>query len=152
MGGKFPCTCIWRRYWWPIGLVNTASFKDTFKTPSSTIVGLIVAIYEVGCFLGSCATSIFGEQLGRRNSTLVGVIIMILGAICQAAASSRAFMVFARIVSGVGMGKFSKIFYRLIVKMSQVLSIVSCLLCKPSFRRNLQGGSVSSSISYKVRI
>ncbi|KAI9642756.1 hypothetical protein NHQ30_008488 [Ciborinia camelliae] len=86
------------------GLVNSTGFKDTFDNPTPTITGLIVAIYEVGCFLGSVATSIFGENLGRKNSIAIGVVIMILGATLQAAAYSRAHMIVARVVSGVGMG------------------------------------------------
>lgn len=64
-----------------------------------------MAIYEVGCFLGSCATSIFGEQIGRKKSIMIGVVIMILGALFQATSSSRTYMVIARVVSGVGMGQ-----------------------------------------------
>ncbi|PQE09614.1 sugar transporter STL1 protein [Rutstroemia sp. NJR-2017a WRK4] len=86
------------------GLVNSTGFNHTFHNPSPTITGLIVAIYEVGCFLGSVATSIFGEQIGRKKSIGTGVIIMIIGALLQATAYSRAHMVVARVISGVGMG------------------------------------------------
>ena len=59
---------------------------------------------QVGCFLGSVCTSIFGENLGRKKSIAAGVVIMIIGAILQATAYGRAHMVVARVVSGVGMG------------------------------------------------
>jgi MFS family permease len=85
-------------------LVNSTGFNDTFHNPSPTITGLIVAIYEVGCFLGSVATSIFGEQIGRKKSIGTGVTIMIIGALLQATAYSRAHMIVARVISGVGMG------------------------------------------------
>ncbi len=68
------------------------------------MTGLIVAIYEVGCFLGSIATSIFGEHIGRKKSIGIGIIIMIIGALLQATAYSRAHLMVARIISGVGMG------------------------------------------------
>ena len=58
----------------------------------------------VGCFLGSVATAAVGEQLGRRKSIGGGVIIMIIGALLQATAYTRAHMIVARIVSGFGMG------------------------------------------------
>jgi sugar porter (SP) family MFS transporter len=86
------------------GVVNSTAFTDTFDSPSPTITGLIVAIYEVGCFFGSVATSIFGEQIGRKKSIGTGVVIMIIGALLQATAYSRAHLIVARIVSGVGMG------------------------------------------------
>lgn len=68
------------------------------------MVGLIVAIYEIGCFLGSVATAIVSEQLGRRRSIAIGCVIMIIGAVLQATSYSRAQMIVARIVSGCGMG------------------------------------------------
>jgi MFS family permease len=86
------------------GLVNSPAFTKTFDSPSPTITGLIVAIYEVGCFFGSVSTSIFGEQIGRKKSIGIGVIIMIIGALLQATAYTRAHLIVARIVSGVGMG------------------------------------------------
>lgn len=58
----------------------------------------------VGCFFGSVATAIFGEQLGRRKSIGAGVIVMVIGALLQATSYTRSQMVVARIVSGVGMG------------------------------------------------
>jgi sugar porter (SP) family MFS transporter len=64
----------------------------------------LLIIRQVGCFFGSVATSIFGERIGRRKSIAIGVVIMIVGALLQATAYTRAHMVVARVVSGVGMG------------------------------------------------
>lgn len=83
------------------------------------MIGLIVAIYEgefgfvlpyksvvsylhwpVGCFLGSVTTSFIGEGLGRRKTIAGGVVIMIVGALLQSTAYTRAHMIVARIVSG----------------------------------------------------
>ena len=102
------------------GLVQAPAFITTFNSPSASIVGTIVAIFEgvtcergllpladdsiVGSFLGSVATSIFGDRIGRKKSIFIGVIIMILGALLQATSYSRGQMMFARVVSGVGMG------------------------------------------------
>ena len=68
------------------------------------MTGLIVAIYDVGCFLGSVATSIFGEKLGRKRSIGTGVVTMLIGALLQASSYSRTQIVVSRVVSGVGMG------------------------------------------------
>ncbi|PVH68750.1 general substrate transporter [Cadophora sp. DSE1049] len=86
------------------GFVNGKAFTDSFDGPDATMIGLIVAIYEVGCFFGAVITAAVGEQLGRRKSIGGGVIIMIIGAVLQATSYSRAQMIVARIVSGVGMG------------------------------------------------
>jgi sugar porter (SP) family MFS transporter len=86
------------------GLVNGPAFNDTFDNPDSTMISLIVAIYEVGCFIGSVITAFVGENLGRRRTIGAGVVVMIIGALLQATAYSRAHMIVARIVTGTGMG------------------------------------------------
>jgi MFS family permease len=58
----------------------------------------------VGCFLGAVITAFIGEKLGRRKTIGIGAIIMIIGAVLQCSSFSRAQLVFARVVSGVGMG------------------------------------------------
>ncbi|KAF2772558.1 general substrate transporter [Teratosphaeria nubilosa] len=91
------------------GLVNGPAFDNTFNIdPKSShgadLIALIVAIYEIGCFLGAIITSFIGESLGRRRSIFIGVIIMIIGALLQATAYVTAHMIVARIVAGIGMG------------------------------------------------
>ncbi|KAH9427269.1 hypothetical protein MCOR02_012175 [Pyricularia oryzae] len=86
------------------GLVNSPAFNATFDSPASDMIGVIVAIYEIGCFFGSLCSAIFGEKLGRRRSITIGAWIMILGAILQASSYSRAQLIVGRIVSGYGMG------------------------------------------------
>lgn len=66
------------------GFVNSKAFTETFGIDTSTsngtnLIALIVAIYEIGCFLGAMTTSFIGEKLGRRKTTLFGIIIMIVG-------------------------------------------------------------------------
>jgi MFS family permease len=58
----------------------------------------------VGCFIGSVITAFVGENLGRRRTIGAGVVVMIIGALLQATAYSRAHMIVARIVTGTGMG------------------------------------------------
>ncbi|KXL48364.1 hypothetical protein M433DRAFT_159246 [Acidomyces richmondensis BFW] len=91
------------------GLVNGDAFDTTFHIHPTTkrganLIALIVAIFEVGCFIGAVTTSFVGEWLGRRKSIFIGVVIMIIGALLQATAYVSAHMIVARIVSGVGMG------------------------------------------------
>jgi MFS family permease len=58
----------------------------------------------VGAFFGSLFTAIFGEQLGRRRSIGIGVVVMMIGAVLQATAYTRAHLMVARIVAGFGLG------------------------------------------------
>lgn len=86
------------------GLVGAPAFNSTFNKPGPVMLGLIVSIMEVGAFLGSVTSSIFGEDLGRRKSLMIAVVIMMLGALLQATAYTRVHMIVARVVAGFGLG------------------------------------------------
>ncbi|KAM3413713.1 hypothetical protein BST61_g10404 [Cercospora zeina] len=91
------------------GLVNTPAFDGTFHISTKTdygtnMIALIVAIYEIGCFIGAIITSFIGENLGRRKSIFGGVLVMIVGALLQATAYTKAHMIIARVIAGMGMG------------------------------------------------
>ncbi|RDA91867.1 hypothetical protein CP533_3658 [Ophiocordyceps camponoti-saundersi (nom. inval.)] len=86
------------------GLVDSPAFNSTFGHPKPRMIGLIVAIFEIGCFLGSIGAAIFGERLGRRWTIGHGCWIMMAGAVLQAAAYGRAQLILGRIVSGIGVG------------------------------------------------
>ncbi|KAF2227531.1 putative hexose carrier protein [Elsinoe ampelina] len=86
------------------GIINQAPFQNTFNSPDPVMIGLIVSILEIGAFFGSIFTSLVGERLGRRKSIALGIVIMAIGSILQATAFSRAHLIVARIVAGVGLG------------------------------------------------
>lgn len=85
-------------------MIETPAFKKTFKNPSPDTIGNIVSIYEIGCFFGAMSTFVIGNPLGRRLTILFGSFWMFFGAIMQAGSSSVGVMIFARIVTGFGMG------------------------------------------------
>lgn len=58
----------------------------------------------VGCFFGAIGAAVFGERLGRRHTIATGCVIMIVGAILQAASFGQPQLIVGRIVSGLGMG------------------------------------------------
>ncbi|KAK8844532.1 hypothetical protein IAR55_006379 [Kwoniella newhampshirensis] len=86
------------------GVINNPPFQSTFGHPSSGLLGTIVAIYEIGCFVGSLITAVVGESLGRKRSIGIGAILMLGGAAGQAASSSRGAIIGTRVLSGIGMG------------------------------------------------
>jgi MFS family permease len=86
------------------GFINGKPWNDTFDNPDQTLVGTIVSILEVGAFFGSLFTAFVGEKLGRRKSILLGVVVMAIGSILQATAYSRAQIIVARVVAGIGLG------------------------------------------------
>ncbi|KAL4891990.1 general substrate transporter [Aspergillus ambiguus] len=73
--------------------------------PSKTnLLGTVTAIYDVGCFLGSIFAYWLGEHLGRRNTVLVGTIVMSIGALLQASSYSLGQIMAGRIIAGIGNG------------------------------------------------
>ncbi|ORX43172.1 general substrate transporter [Hesseltinella vesiculosa] len=86
------------------GVVASKLFLNTMGNPNSATVGLIVAIYEIGCMFGALSTGYIGDKLGRRKTIRYGCLILIIGAILQTAAVDLGMMIFARILTGVGNG------------------------------------------------
>ncbi|KAL5351307.1 hypothetical protein ACLOAV_003161 [Pseudogymnoascus australis] len=71
---------------------------------SSSLQGLVVAIYEIGCFIGAIIAFAFGERLGRRWTIILGCAILIIGAAVQTAATEISHLIAGRIVAGLGNG------------------------------------------------
>jgi MFS family permease len=69
------------------------------------IQALVVAIYEIGAFLGSIFILFYGDRMGRRKAIFCGGLIMIVGALIQTTAvDSLGQLIVGRIVAGAGNG------------------------------------------------
>lgn len=73
------------------GLLTGNSFNKQFPAidtnpgtgGSASLQGTVVAIYEIGCLVGSLLAFAFGERLGRRRMIMTGCGVLILGTIIQ---------------------------------------------------------------------
>lgn len=70
----------------------------------STLQGLTIGLYEIGCFMGAISCLWLGDMLGRRAIIWIGTVWMIVGAIIQCSSYSLAQLIVGRIVGGVGNG------------------------------------------------
>lgn len=91
------------------GIITEPIFLETFPqmdpdNKSGAVQALVVAIYEVGCLLGSLLIVAIGDRLGRRRSVLIGTLIMLVGTAIQASATTLGQMIVGRIVTGWGNG------------------------------------------------
>lgn len=89
------------------GVIVTSDFLRThnLEGPSKTsLLGTVVALYDIGCFFGAVSACYLGEKLGRRNTVLLGTTIMTIGAILQISSYSVAQMITGRIIAGIGNG------------------------------------------------
>lgn len=92
-------------------LLTLQSFRDSFKSidtvrnpGNSTLQGAVIALYEVGCLISALSAVYLGDHFGRLKIVFTGCLIMIIGAILQTAAHGIAFLIVARIVTGLGNG------------------------------------------------
>ena len=93
------------------GLLTGTAFTNQFPeintttgNGSDTLQGLVVAIYEIGCFAGSLFCLFAGEGLGRKICIGLGCVIVSIGAALQTTAYGIPQMIVGRIVAGVGNG------------------------------------------------
>ncbi|THX18429.1 general substrate transporter [Aureobasidium pullulans] len=99
------------------GLLTLKSFTRTFpeintqspprgQTASyvSTVQGISIASYNLGCFVGALMTIWIGDWLGRRKTIFLGSAIMVIGATLQTSAFSLGHLIAGRIITGVGNG------------------------------------------------
>lgn len=92
-------------------LLTLSTFKKSFKQidlvahPNhSALQGAVIGIYEVGCLVSALSTVFIGDRFGRLLLIFAGCVIMLVGGALQAASLGVAFLVVARIVSGLGNG------------------------------------------------
>ncbi|KAK5057666.1 hypothetical protein LTR84_011667 [Exophiala bonariae] len=83
---------------------GTAGLTASQKDHRSTIQGISVASYNVGCFFGAISCIWIGDWLGRRKTIFLGSAIMIIGATLQASAFSLPHFIVGRLVTGIGNG------------------------------------------------
>jgi len=86
------------------GIVGNPNFLDTFNHPSPGLEGIIVAIYNLGCFTGCILSFIFCEKTGRRLAMWIAMVFIIVGATLQATAFSVPHIMVARFITGIGTG------------------------------------------------
>lgn len=86
------------------GIVGNEDFLDTFGHPNSALEGIIVSIYNLGCFTGCILAFIFCEKTGRRVAMWIAMCFIIVGAALQTTAFTVPHIMIARFVTGIGTG------------------------------------------------
>ncbi|KAL2186646.1 hypothetical protein L209DRAFT_392554 [Thermothelomyces heterothallicus CBS 203.75] len=71
------------------GKAFTAQFPEIDTTEggaggSASLQGTVVAIYEIGCFLGAIIALLIGEKIGRRKTIMLGCLVLCIGGAFQA--------------------------------------------------------------------
>ena len=87
-----------------VGIVGNPDFLDTFDHPAPALEGIIVSVYNLGCFTGCILAFLFCEKTGRRVAMWIAMVWIIVGAILQTTAYSVPHMMVARFITGIGTG------------------------------------------------
>ncbi|KAG9093531.1 hypothetical protein FS749_014232 [Ceratobasidium sp. UAMH 11750] len=87
------------------GIVGAENqFGKVFDSPSPTAQGTIVAIYDIGCAVGSLMCFAFGQKLGRRRMIMLGASTMLVGTAILTSSTTRAQLIVGRVITGIGNG------------------------------------------------
>ncbi|RPB16305.1 general substrate transporter [Morchella conica CCBAS932] len=79
-------------------------FAKDFNYPGTSTQGTIVAIYDIGCVVGSILCFYIGEKMGRKRMIMAGGITMLVGTAILTSSTTLAQLIVGRIVTGIGNG------------------------------------------------
>ncbi|ODM16298.1 hypothetical protein SI65_08297 [Aspergillus cristatus] len=86
------------------GIVENDNYLETMGHPNDSLTGIIVSIYNLGCFSGCIVNFLLGDWLGRRRAMWFAMTWVIIGATLQCSAYSVPHMMVGRFVCGIGTG------------------------------------------------
>jgi MFS family permease len=81
--------------------IDTVNTSGAQQSHNSTILGLVVAIFELGSAIGALSCLAVGDRLGRPRTMLLAGCICIVGVVIQASTYSLAQILVGRIVTGM---------------------------------------------------
>ncbi|KAJ6587263.1 hexose transporter [Mycena sp. CBHHK59/15] len=84
------------------GLQAVDSWDTFYHSPRSTLLGLMSAAYSLGAIVALPAVPYVNDEWGRRRAILFGSILMVIGAVLQAASQNFAMFVISRLILGLG--------------------------------------------------
>ncbi|KAI9688124.1 MAG: Solute carrier 2 (Facilitated glucose transporter) member 8 [Bathelium mastoideum] len=88
-------------------IVADARWQELMRPKNSWITGAVISLFDLGCLLGALFLGTLADRLGRERTLALGALTCLVGAICQAAASSLPPLLAGRIVLGIGVGACS---------------------------------------------
>ncbi|KAI9737071.1 MAG: hypothetical protein M1834_000661 [Cirrosporium novae-zelandiae] len=86
------------------GIVGNGNFLNVVQHPGDGVLGIIVSIYNLGCFTGTIFSFFCADKLGRRKAMWFAMCWILIGATLQSTSYSRAQLLVARFVTGFGTG------------------------------------------------
>lgn len=60
------------------GIVENEDFLGTMGHPGDSLLGIIVSIYNLGCFFGCIVNFVIGDWLGRRRAMWLAMVWVVV--------------------------------------------------------------------------
>jgi sugar porter (SP) family MFS transporter len=85
--------------------------SDNVEPPNSEklLLGFMVSVLPLGCFVGAFLGSLLSELFGRKYSIIMGAGLFVIGGVLQTAAIHIGVMYAGRVVSGLAVGMLSMV-------------------------------------------
>ncbi|ESZ92908.1 MFS sugar transporter [Sclerotinia borealis F-4128] len=92
-----------------INLTNSTNSPSTTSTTSPVVpnphkLGLIISIYYLGSIIGAFLLGQLADHIGRINATCIAASLALAGGTLQSSAHNAAWIMGARVVTGMGTG------------------------------------------------
>ena len=86
----------------------------TGNNGDAALVGGLVSIWFLGFLIGALSVGYYADKIGRLKTIEVGCVWGILGAALQCSAQNVTWMMFARIIGGIGCGHLNTVSSRIL--------------------------------------
>lgn len=128
------------------GILTFVTFQSYFHNPTSTQIGLVIAILEIGAMISSLLVAKLSETFGRKRVILFGTFLFIIGGCLQSFCTNLFTFGIGRVISGFGVGILSTIVpsYQCEISPSEERGKLVC----GEFTGNIVGYSLSVWIDY----
>ncbi|KAK3115877.1 hypothetical protein LTR53_004321 [Teratosphaeriaceae sp. CCFEE 6253] len=103
------CGAAFMLYGWDAGVLGgiqeTPQFRAAIGNPTGAFtIPIIASVYNLAAGVMSLCVTLFGMQLGRKRTILLGDLLICIGAVLQAATYSVGQIIAGRIICGFGIG------------------------------------------------
>ncbi|KAJ5636894.1 Sugar transporter [Penicillium longicatenatum] len=85
-------------------IVADQRWIDLMQPKNSWVIGMVVSLYDVGCFFGAMSLGYLADPIGRERTLAVACLVFIVGAVLQATSYSIAQITIGRVILGYGVG------------------------------------------------
>lgn len=128
------------------GILTFVTFIKYFNEPTSSEVGAIISILEIGAMISSMLVSKISDRFGRKRTILLGTVIFMIGGLLQTFATNLYVFSVGRVISGFGVGILSTMVpsYQCEISPSEERGKLVC----GEFTGNIAGYALSVWVDY----